>query len=378
MAIIAGLIFAWLFREVILKRPSVQKPVDDTVEVTVAANNIYPDIEIKAVQVKTVKVSKQKRDGWLKSGKTMLVGNQPVGRVLTPGHPVLAEEPFYAEDLYPFTYPDPVWKKLAPGMRAVVVTVPAKEAMVQANDYVDVFCTLSNDALGTAGGGNGTAEIAKGTKVVARFGTTRPGIVPSNPNAPREYTLEVTPYRYALIELAKSAGAKFSLAVAPVSADGERSVAPAGNDINDPREQRAELVGPADLAALFGIREQQAGPPPWQVEKYVGIHPAGTTTHPGYVPPSRTGGNGSTPTTPAPTSSGAESSQAKPDRAVSVAYTPAPPVITPLPPPVVRTLPPPSPTSRATFTPSDAVASSVRSFGFGAPRDPNALKNCAT
>ena len=64
--------------------------------------------------------------------------------------------------------------------------------------------TLSNDALGM--GGQGTAEIAKGAKVVARFGTTRKGAQPTSLTAPRTYTLEVTPYRAALIELAKGMG----------------------------------------------------------------------------------------------------------------------------------------------------------------------------
>jgi Flp pilus assembly protein CpaB len=377
VAILVGLIFAWLFREVVWKRPTVQKPVEETYEVTVAAANIYPEMEIKALQVKTKRVSKQQRDIWLKSGKTMLYGSQPVGRVSTKA--VLAEEPFYAEDLYPLTYPEPVWKKLAPGMRAVVVTVPAKEAMVQVNDYVDVYCTLSSDALGTAVGGNGTAEIAKGTKVVARFGTTKPGAQPRDPSAPREYTLEVTPYRYALIELAKTAGGKFSLAVAPVGADGERAVAPVGNDINDPRERSAELVGPRDLLALYGIGEQQGATPAWVVEKYVGIQPAGSASYPGYVPPSRSGGNGSTQQTPQATPAAGPGPQGstRSERALPVANSPAPRVVTAPPPPLVRTLPPSAPTARATFTPGAAVASSVRSFGMGPPRDPSTV-NCPT
>jgi Flp pilus assembly protein CpaB len=365
LAILAGLIFTWLLKMVLFNQPRTVKPVDDSVEITVAATNIYDQMEIKSINVKKMRVSPKQRDAFLKSGKKMLVGNQPIGRVAKV--PIAAEDPFFEEDLYPFAYPESVYKKLAPGMRAVIVTVPAKEAMVQVGDYVDVYCTMSNDALGA--GGNGTAEIAKGAKVVARFGTTRIGAQPTKADAPREYTLEVTPYRYALIELAKTVGGKFSLAVAPVILEGDKVTPPVGNDINDPREQVAERVTGADLAALFGIGGPAPnGPPPFTIEKYVGIHPAGSTNYPGYVPPSR---NGSGPTPP-PSTSGAESRAPRTDRAVPVAYTPAsqsngtlpPPVVRTLPPPVVRTLPPPPPTS---FPASSMVASSAGNFGFRAP-----------
>ncbi len=364
LAIVAGLIFAWLAKIVLFDKPRVVKPPDDSREVTVAATNVYDQMEIKSFNVKKIRVSRQQEADWAhKNGKKMLIGNQPVGRVARV--PINAEEPFYEEDLIPFAYPESVDKRLRPGWRAVIVTIPAKEAMVQVNDYVDVYATLSNDALGA--GGNGTAEIAKGAKVIARFGTTKPGAQPRDVNAPREYTLEVTPYRYALIELAKTVGAKFSMAVAPLSppVEGDKPVPPEGNDINDPREQVAERVGGADLAALFGIPgPAQPGPAPWSIEKYVGIHPAGSSSYPGYVPPSRAGGGSAAPTT-----SGAESSRNRTDRAVPVAYRPAPRPGTTLPPPIVRTMPPPVPASRPSFATSGMVASSARSFGFGAPRD---------
>jgi Flp pilus assembly protein CpaB len=302
LAIVAGLIFAWLFKMVLLDKKPPARPVDTSVPVTVAANNIYDKTEIHPVNVKTIRV--QPNDprylAWTRSGKRMLTGNQPVGRVTKV--PIMAEDPFFDDDLLPFAYPESVRMRIRPGMRAVIVTVPAKEAMVQVDDYVDVYATLSNDALGA--GGNGTAEIAAGARVVARFGTTRPGAQPRNLDAPREYTLEVTPYRYALIELAKTVGAKFSLAVAPQATASEEGAAETfplrRNDPNDPREQAAERVNGADLAALFGLGGPAPAPPPsWSIEKYVGINRAGEAAYPGYVPPSRiplsAGGGGTAP-----------------------------------------------------------------------------------
>ncbi|HKI33908.1 MAG TPA: RcpC/CpaB family pilus assembly protein [Gemmataceae bacterium] len=371
LAIVAGLIFAWLFKIVLLDKPKTAKPVDDSIEITLAAGNIYNDTEIRPIHVKKVKVSREKYAAYAKKGTTLLTGNQPVGRVAKVS--IMAEEPFFAENLYPFAYPDSVDKKLRKGMRSVIVTVPAKEAMVQTNDYVDVYFTLASEVFGP--GSNGTAQIAKAAKVVARFGTTRPGAQPVSRDAPREYTLEVTPYRYAMIELAKSMGARFSLGVVPqkdavVAAgdDSENTAAPVGNDLNDPREQSAEHVSGADLAALFGIGPVAPGVPPWDVEKYVGIKNSGKTTYPGYIPPSRAGGSG-TPATPA--TSGAESRARPPQPAVPVAYTPTP--SSRIPPPV--RMPPPS--GPGSFSPSGAVASSARNFGFRAPADPS-TKGCST
>jgi Flp pilus assembly protein CpaB len=296
LAIVAGLIFAWLFKMVLLDKKPTPAPKDDSVEVTVAAANIYQNWEVKPIQVKKVKKSSQEFEKLKKSGRTLLVGNQPVGRVTK--HMIRSEEPFFEDDLYELNYPEPVAKFIRPGYRAVILTVPAKEAMVQVGDYVDVYATLSHDQLGP--GGNGTAEVAKAAKVVARFGTTRPfAQPPKGPDAPREYTLEVTPYRYALLELAKSKGAVFSLGVAPTVYEGDNPVAPVGNDPADPKEQQADRVNGDDLAALFGIQPSPDRPGPWVVEKYVGIKEEGKTSYPGYVPPSRT----TPPSSAAPASS---------------------------------------------------------------------------
>ena len=46
-------------------------------------------------------------------------------------------------------------------------------------------------------------------------------------------------------------------------------------------------VDGADIAALFGLGgPAPAGPAPWRIEKYVGLHQAGSQNYPGYVPPS--------------------------------------------------------------------------------------------
>jgi hypothetical protein len=315
----------------------------------------------------------------------MLVGNQPVGRVLKPNHPVRAEDPFYEDDLYAYSYPESVEKRLRPGWRAAIVTVPAKEAMVQVNDYVDLYCTMTSDAFGP--GGNAEAKVARGAKVVARFGTTRPGAQPAKLDAPREYTLEVTPRRYALIELAKGLGAKFSLAVTPQVVEGDRSLPPPGNDLNDPEEQRgAELVTVRDLESLFGISPPETGPGPWEVEKYAGIKNEGKTTYPGYVPPSRTAATQAPPAQVTPAAGQSAPQKATPagfapggGKSVPVSSKPAAPAA----PAAAASSGRKVTTQTTSFNPSTSVASTSRNFGLRAPRELvyrayNAKTDCST
>src|SRR5947209_20358794 len=58
LAIVAGLIFAWLFKMILLDRPKPGKPVDDSVELTVAATNVYDQMEIRTINVKKIRVSR--------------------------------------------------------------------------------------------------------------------------------------------------------------------------------------------------------------------------------------------------------------------------------------------------------------------------------
>jgi Flp pilus assembly protein CpaB len=289
LAIVAGLIFAWMFKMVLLDPKKTPPPVDTRREITLATVNILGNTQVAPMNVKVVKVSQEQYDRLMKydadgkpriSGDRMLTGQQPVGRVTKKS--VIADMPYFASDMEPFEYPKPVSDLLQPGKKAVIVSVAPTEAMVQVNDVVDVWATLSNDALGA--GGNGSAVIARNAKVVARFGTTAPGARPANAKDPRQYTLEVSPYRFALIELAKVLGAKFSLAVS--HPDGSSDVTEVSTDSSsgEPTGDQLVRVTGADLARLFGISPPANPPPSWSLEKIVGIRHAGTMTFPAYQP----------------------------------------------------------------------------------------------
>jgi len=282
LAIVAGLIFAWLFKMVLLDPKKTPPPPDTRKEITLATANLLGNTQIAPYNVKTIKVSQEQYDAYMKlgNGKRPLSGQQPVGRVTK--NSIMADMPFFEADLEKFEYPEPVSKKIAAGKKAVIVKVDPQEAMVQVDDIVDVWATLSNDALGA--GGNGSAVIARNAKVVARFGTTAPGARPANAKDPRPYTLEVSPYRFALIELAKVLGAKFSLAVSHQDGTSE-SIPVSTDEAGDPPGDQLVRVTGADLARLFGIGAPPGPrPPAWSLEKVVGIRHAGEMSFPGYQP----------------------------------------------------------------------------------------------
>jgi len=256
LAIIAGLICAWVFKKVLLdKGPKPQQPVEQTFRLMVAGTNLYDGQPIKSTSLKRITVSKQKYDEAVAEGKKhggLLEGYQAAGRV--PFKALPAEKPIFEDQLKPYKYPVAVPSLVAEGKRAVIVPVDSKNVMVQVGDHVDIMCTLANNRLGR--GNRATAVIARDAKCVARFNSTAPGAQPPRGNT-RTYTLEVTPYRYALIELAKTVGGVFSLSSRGASG-GESSpgaAAPVGAPAGPTEDPDVELVTTRDLAKLFGITD---------------------------------------------------------------------------------------------------------------------------
>jgi len=69
----------------------------------------------------------------------------------------VAEEPVFEDQLEPLHYPHPVSEDLRPGKVAVIIEVPAKQAMVQVGDRVDVLCSMSSKNAAFGPGSTATA-----------------------------------------------------------------------------------------------------------------------------------------------------------------------------------------------------------------------------
>ena len=298
MAIVAGLIGAWFFKVYMLTKPVAEKPAPPPApplkKLTVAAVNLLDKTQIISGGLKTINVTDEEFERRVPQAKlaNLLQGNQPLFRI--PKKPIKAEMPIFEDDLEELQYPEPVSVRLAPGKRAVIMEIPASQAMVQVNDRVDVLCTLSYDNVGFQGGDTGTAAIAKGLKVVARFGSTRSSARP-NAGEKRTYTLEASPYRASILELAKSVGGTFNLLVSPrlKGADGAAAMALDDMGMNEPQ---TDTVSKEDLAKLFGVKPVQPIPT-WEVERYSGVNKDASIVFQGYSNPGQKSGKTSTPAT---------------------------------------------------------------------------------
>ncbi len=278
LALVAGLVLATMVKLFVWDRKPQPVAEAPRYKVTVAAVNILDKQQVTQAHLKTVTVPREKYDEYLKLAKEMgtklLEGNQPLNR--TTLKPIPAEEPLFENQFEPLGYPESVKERLAEGKRAVLIEVPARAAMVQVGDVVDVLCTVSNRTPAFGGdNGSATATMAKNLRVIARFNTTRTAATPP-PGEYRSYTLEVDPWQFAAIELAKSVGGVFALSVeskaggAPPDAVLGASTGPVEESPSKIVEARFNTTGRvtvADLATLFGIDDQ---PVAFRMERLAG------------------------------------------------------------------------------------------------------------
>ena len=274
LAIIGGLIGAYVVKTVFMKpKPVEAKQAEETFPVTVMAANVPEQSKIGSLQVRRIRVKKAEYDKFkaeVKDKGDLLTGNQPIGRVTKL--PLKAEEPVYENQLVPLHYPKPI--DLAPGKVAVTVEVPASNMSVRVGDRVDLLGTLSNTDPDIGPTETRTAVMARNVRVVARFNTTAEGARPTAAMArsnTRPYTLEVSNFRYGLIELAKQIGGAFSLR--PHSAKDETGTATtvAAKD-SESEEQERTVVTSDDLVKLFGFTKPLP-PRYFEVEKVSGVDP---------------------------------------------------------------------------------------------------------
>ena len=213
-----------------------------------------------------------------------------------------ADKPILREHLIALsdTKPGPISSALLPNMRAVNLSVPKEQSvggMIQVGEWVDVLFTTQITVSGATT--TRTAAIAHKQRVIAKRNTRFPVYGPLPDDKPVHFTLEMNPYRAALLEYCKTKGV---LSIVPVSAAEqktleERRVAMLNDTELQPvvfaphkMEESAEYededdrvdsinkgelnVGTRDLVRIFGLQTQE---PPHdddakriKVETYIG------------------------------------------------------------------------------------------------------------
>ena len=305
------------------------------VNVLVAARNIFkgdlidaPWVRLRPLRADELKDYEQNRDKYVPAvmAATSL-------RIAAKN--IEADRPILREDLEPMVKPEALSTRLLPNMRAVNLSVPKEQSaggMIQVGEWVDVlFTTQITLDSGTT---TRTAAIAHRQRIIAKRNSPWPILSHLPDDKAVNFTLEMNPYRAALVEFSKPKG---TLTLLPVSAaeqktlEAHRAALAEGNDVQpvgfaplameDDSEYQDEnnrvdainkgevSVGPQDLARIFGIETRQPplGTTPEKiitVEQYVG-NTRGNTAQFGkdftiYVDPSATPGR---PASPKPKSS---------------------------------------------------------------------------
>ncbi len=224
----------------------VERPAaSDSVRLVVAAANIQAQQEIADADIKTIEVKPDVYQKLTKSRRHELYGAQPVGRIAKV--PIFAEQPIFDENCHPFDFDPSVATLLARGKRGVVVEVPTKEACAVVGEYVNLLCTMKETTGPAATGPSRTTVIAHGLLVLAPAYVIHSGPQPP-PAETRSYTLQASPYRHLLIELARRRGCIFTLSV--IAKETEEDIPKSDDDPN------TELVTEADLDTIFGLKGQ--------------------------------------------------------------------------------------------------------------------------
>jgi Flp pilus assembly protein CpaB len=269
-------------------------PPPPIIKVLVARANLYEGVAITSKQVAVRDLRDDEKEFYNKNRDKFMPASTEAALLRIPNRNIEADSVLLKTDLVDLAYPDGVPVRLAPGTRAVNVSVPKEQAaggLIAKGDYVDVWLTSivcdGNDCSKASTLG---AYIARNLKVVVKRNNLWTTLRPNPDNVPVSFTLEANPYRAALIEFAMTKG---SITLLPSSAPRRETggVAPASTEaprsfsIPDSREYRDEderidkllkgeiSITNGDLERIFNLRpivRPQPGPPPVTIQRISG------------------------------------------------------------------------------------------------------------
>lgn len=287
------------------KQPPPPEAPEPAPKVLVANSTLFEDITITSAMVtvqtlsspEDIKKYKQNPDRYMPASTT-------AAHLRTPLHNIPANTVLMKSDFKEAGMPESLSSRIGTGYRAAHISVLKEKAaggVIQVGEYVDVFLTakicLDKDCKNTM---VRTAQIAKGVKVVMKRGTLWQTFANDPDGKPINFTLEVNPYRAALIEYAQSVG---QLALVPVQAPAKKG-APfseptskeyADEDTRVEKMNSGELtVGAADLYRILGLVPAAPPPKPLTVVHIEGTRPVGASVfrNPGVTPESQSAGQG--------------------------------------------------------------------------------------
>lgn len=184
--------------------------------VVVAARNLYDTDTIRPGDVVTRPVSADQMKEY-EATKAELLPVLDAAFYRFPAKEVVAGTVLKLSDLKPMKKPEPLVDRIAPGSRAVNVSITKNESaggLIAVGDWVDVVVTTEVGRTDSEIRQSRTAVIARGAQVVAKRDTLWSVFAPLAPEEEIKYTLSTNTYRAALIDYAKTIG---SMTLVPVS-----------------------------------------------------------------------------------------------------------------------------------------------------------------
>jgi Flp pilus assembly protein CpaB len=136
---------------------------------------------------------------------------------------ITTDQPILKDSLKEMVKPDTLDARLVPQMRAVNVALMKDQSaggLIQVGDWVDVMLTTTV-TTGKDSSTTRTACIAPHVRVIAKRNTLWPVFAPLPEDKPVHFTLEVNPYRAALLEYTRNKG---MMVLAPLPATEQRKL----------------------------------------------------------------------------------------------------------------------------------------------------------
>jgi Flp pilus assembly protein CpaB len=265
--------------------PTVAPAKPPEINVLVAARNLFKGdlidngwVQVRPLRPDELKDYEQNKDKYLPpvvSATSLRIAAQNIE----------ADRPLLREHLVELdrTKPDPISSRLLPNMRAVNVSLSKEESaggLIQTGEWVDVLFTTQITINGVSS--TRTAAVAHKQRVIAKRNTlwTVLGSLPDD--KPVHFTLEMNPYRAALLEYCRTKGVLTLLPVssaeqksleqrrvAALNGDGFEPVAFAPPNMEKSAEyededdrvdalNKGELnIGTGDLARIFNIQTKE-------------------------------------------------------------------------------------------------------------------------
>lgn len=269
---------------------------EEPIKVLVAKNNLFAGTTITAndVEIRDLLPDEKSKYEQMKSRLAPPLYQWANFRV--PARNIDANSLLSVEDFQDLEMAKSMPDRIGPGMKAVQVALPKERAaggLLRVGEYVDVVATATI-SIPTSDGEvpvTRTAVIARDAKIIVKRNNLWTVMMADPENALVPLTLEVNPYRAALIEYAKEKG---TLSIVPSSGSTIRPVVGVGvkrtfGDANSTEYrdednrvaamERGELtVGDHDLVRIFKISippPAPAPPSPHRIEMVSGIGTVG-------------------------------------------------------------------------------------------------------